>query len=160
MNLPIKTAFKDKESGFTIVELLIVIVIIGILATLVIVSYNGIQNRAKKIQNQTDAQAITKKAEAYAAFVDTNGKYPLNSAAFSSDQISKLPTNLDISLTGSQITTNLSTNGSRAASGTSSYQAYLCGGGNGSGLRVYYYDPSQPTGVGTTASFADAGICP
>jgi prepilin-type N-terminal cleavage/methylation domain-containing protein len=35
------------QSGFTIVELLIVIVVIGILATITIVAYNGIQDRAR-----------------------------------------------------------------------------------------------------------------
>jgi len=158
MNLSNKTLLKNKEDGFTIVELLIVIVIIGILATLVIVSYSGIQNRAKKIQNQTDAQAITKKAEAYAAFVDSGGKYPITAAAFATDQISALPTNITINPVSSQIATNLTTNGSRAASGTSTYQAFLCGAGNGSGLRVYYYDPSQATSA--NAAYADAGICP
>ena len=33
--------------GFTIVELLIVIVVIGILASIVIVAFNGIQERAR-----------------------------------------------------------------------------------------------------------------
>ena len=37
------------NSGFTIVELLIVIVVIGILAAITIVSYNGIQKRARTI---------------------------------------------------------------------------------------------------------------
>lgn len=36
-----------KNSGFTIVELLIVIVVIGILASITIVAYNGIQTRAR-----------------------------------------------------------------------------------------------------------------
>lgn len=38
---------KSKNAGFTIVELLIVIVVIGILAAITIVSFNGVQNRAK-----------------------------------------------------------------------------------------------------------------
>jgi prepilin-type N-terminal cleavage/methylation domain-containing protein len=36
-----------KQAGFTIVELLIVIVVIGILAAITIVAYNGIQDRAR-----------------------------------------------------------------------------------------------------------------
>lgn len=39
--------FTRRTTGFTIVELLIVIVVIGILAAITIVAYNGIQQRAK-----------------------------------------------------------------------------------------------------------------
>lgn len=47
--------------GFTIVELLIVIVIIGVLAALVIVAYNGIQNRANDSAVQSDITNLVKK---------------------------------------------------------------------------------------------------
>ena len=52
-----------KPNGFTIVELLIVIVVIAILASITIVSYNGIQNRAKSLAALTLAQNVRKSVE-------------------------------------------------------------------------------------------------
>ena len=69
----IKTLRKDR--GFTIVELLIVIVIIAILAAITIVAYNGIQNRAKSSSAQSLANNIAKKAEIWGGVV---GSYPTN----------------------------------------------------------------------------------
>lgn len=46
--------------GFTIVELLIVIVVIGILAAITIVSYNGVQARAQVAQRQADTTTYLK----------------------------------------------------------------------------------------------------
>jgi len=48
----------NKKSGFTIVELLIVIVVIGILAAITIVAYNGIQQRARVSTAQSDMRNI------------------------------------------------------------------------------------------------------
>ena len=56
---------KIKQSGFTIVELLIVIVVIAILAAISIVAYNGIQNRGKAAAAQSLANSIAKKVEAF-----------------------------------------------------------------------------------------------
>lgn len=69
----IKTLKKDR--GFTIVELLIVIVVIAILAAITIVAYNGVQNRARTTKNDTIAKEIANKAEVYAADIG-NGAYP------------------------------------------------------------------------------------
>lgn len=66
-------SLKNKSKGFTIVELLIVIVVIGILATLVIVTFTGIQQKARDSQRQTDINAIDSHLEAYFA---SNGNYP------------------------------------------------------------------------------------
>ncbi len=63
----------NKQTGFTIVELLIVIVVIGILAAITIVAYNGIQGRSKDAKRQSDLSAIQKGLELY--YVD-NGGYP------------------------------------------------------------------------------------
>ena len=52
--------------GFTIVELLIVIVVIAILAAITIVAYNGIQNRAKNTQMVSATVAYVKAIELYA----------------------------------------------------------------------------------------------
>jgi len=60
-------AHKKYSSGFTIVELLIVIIIIGILAAIVIVAYQGVTTRAKTSQAQATAAAAIKKAEAFNA---------------------------------------------------------------------------------------------
>ena len=54
-----------KSRGFTIVELLIVIVVIAILAAISIVAYNGIQNRGKASAAQSLAGQVAKKVEAF-----------------------------------------------------------------------------------------------
>lgn len=51
--------------GFTIVELLIVVVVIAILAAITIVAYNGVTNRAKASAAQTAAENATKKVLIY-----------------------------------------------------------------------------------------------
>jgi len=76
-----------KQSGFTIVELLIVVVVIAILAAITIVAYNGIRDRAQVSALQSQLSQAMKKvqttailnAENYpvtladAGIVDTNG---------------------------------------------------------------------------------------
>ncbi len=82
---------KRNNRGFTIVELLIVIVVIGILAALVIVTYNGIQQKARDTERKTDINAIASHMEAYNA---QNGRYPtlanVNDATFRSTELKGL----------------------------------------------------------------------
>lgn len=53
--------------GFTIVELVIVIVVIGILAAITIVSYNGVQKRALNSARLTEVEAWQKQLLLYYA---------------------------------------------------------------------------------------------
>lgn len=59
--------------AFTVVELLLVIVVIGILAAVVLVAYNGISREAIHATMQGDLDTTTKLAEAYNI---ENGEYP------------------------------------------------------------------------------------
>jgi prepilin-type N-terminal cleavage/methylation domain-containing protein len=50
----------QKQTGFTIVELLIVIVVIAILATITVVAYNGVQDRARDSKISADLAVLDK----------------------------------------------------------------------------------------------------
>jgi prepilin-type N-terminal cleavage/methylation domain-containing protein len=67
-----KTPYANKPA-FTIVELLIVIVVIGILATISIVAYTGIQQNARNAQVISGVNAYYKAFLQYAA---THSAYP------------------------------------------------------------------------------------
>jgi len=53
------------KKGFTIIELLVAIVVIGILATITVVSYNGIQQRARDAQRDSDVTRLKIAIEKY-----------------------------------------------------------------------------------------------
>jgi prepilin-type N-terminal cleavage/methylation domain-containing protein len=56
-----------QNKGFTLVELLIVIVILGILATVTVFAVTGITNKGKTSACQSDATTIQTAEEAYSA---------------------------------------------------------------------------------------------
>lgn len=61
-----------KQFGFTLVELTIVIAIIGILATIIMVSYNGIQGRSRDAIRRNDVNSIYK---ALLVYYKNHGNY-------------------------------------------------------------------------------------
>jgi prepilin-type N-terminal cleavage/methylation domain-containing protein len=66
-------SLKRKQSGFTIVELLIVIVVIGILAAIVLTNFANMQRKARNLERETDVKAVAAQLEAY---YNNNNKYP------------------------------------------------------------------------------------
>lgn len=64
---------KYTPKGFTIVELLIVVVVIAILAAITVVSYNGITARSTNAALKTDLSTASKKIEQYQI---ENSQYP------------------------------------------------------------------------------------
>ncbi len=69
-------SIKKGARGFTIVELLIVVVVIGILAAIVTVAYTGITATAHESAVKSDLANTAKKLE---LFKINNGSYPANS---------------------------------------------------------------------------------
>jgi prepilin-type N-terminal cleavage/methylation domain-containing protein len=75
---------KKTSKGFTIVELLIVIVVIGILAALVLNSFRGVQERARDTKRRTDVNAQASQLEVY--YTD-NGGYPVFTGQVNTDSV-------------------------------------------------------------------------
>ena len=67
----------QRQKGFTIVELLIVIVVIAILAAITIVAYNGIKTQANFSSMRSDVTSVQKIVEMYGA---RNGHYPVSTS--------------------------------------------------------------------------------
>ena len=105
-----------KQTGFTIVELLIVIVVIGILAAITIVAYNGIQNRAYNTTVQSDLSNFAKKMGIYQA---ETGAYPVG-----------LSSSMDITF-------------SRSAYNTSMNNIYYCADATGTNYSLTAMSKSQ-----------------
>ena len=61
------------QAGFTIIELLIVIAIIGILATLVLTNFQGAQAKGRDTVRKNDINSLYQKLEEY---YNENGYYP------------------------------------------------------------------------------------
>jgi len=100
-----------QQGGFTIVELLVVIVVIAILASIVIVSYNGIIQRAGEASVMADVNQNLKQLALYEA---QNSGYPSNCAT----------ANVKVA-SGNELTCNVSSNGNTfclsVKRGTTSY---------------------------------------
>jgi len=152
------TNIKSNNQGFTIVELLIVVVVIAILAAITIVSYNGITSRANSSAAKSSASTVQKKAESYNA---ENSVYPATSDLLSQGKTLTADASGDTSKSWYTpgITITYSTTALTSASGNSTVRVLKCGSGspanqaaitpsNITGLRLYVWDPVKSGGAG------------
>ncbi len=127
------------KSGFTIVELLIVVVVIAILAAITIVAYNGITARSKVASIMSDLENGYKKLATYKATVSTNDSYP---------------TSIDCSATPAANSTCL-----KASNGA---QFFYSGGSTGFCLKAVngdlLYSISSQTGKPSNTTVCNAGV--
>lgn len=75
----LKFAAEKRDNGFTIVELLIVIVVIAVLAAITVVTFNGAYSRARNSSRITAAKQYIQLLQNYYTI---NGSYPFNSGRY------------------------------------------------------------------------------
>ena len=125
-----------KNRGFTIVELLVVIVVIGILAAITMVSYSGVTSKANAASNKANAASIMQAADAYFA---ENGSYP-TSANLSAGAV-KVPSSITV----------IDTVPTSAAPSSITYVQAA------TGYCIQYWDPSLATPAKATLATAGTG---
>jgi prepilin-type N-terminal cleavage/methylation domain-containing protein len=143
--------------GFTIVELLIVIVVIGILAAITIVAYNGVTQRANTSSAQMAAETVARKSEAYNSEL---GSYPYSTTGsdLTADSTKSyfIPSaSIAFTLATTQPTTPATVKILKCGTTPNSTQAnIISANSNITGLRIYYW---TYTGTPSAANYATAG---
>ena len=121
-----------KEQGFTVVELIIVIAVIGILATILLIGFSGIQENSRSQTAKANATVLQHKLEAYASIANS---FP--SATSTAAYTTALNTYGDSSLSTSGFVLGTTLPG---ADGTTTFIVNQCSTSPGSGYQIQYYD--------------------
>ncbi|GAA1976578.1 prepilin-type N-terminal cleavage/methylation domain-containing protein [Nocardioides panacihumi] len=73
---------REEEGGFTLIELVIVILVLGILAGIVVFSVRGVQDHGEVAACKTEVRTVDTAVEAFYA---NNTSYPANLGALTTD---------------------------------------------------------------------------
>ena len=96
-----QSAKKGVKAGFTVVELLIVVIVIAILAVVTVVSYNGITNNAHQTVTAANVKTYTEAIEMYAL---KNHTYPQGAGCLGVDAETASPGCLFFTIRGAGCT--------------------------------------------------------
>ena len=151
------------QSGFTIVELLIVIVVIGILAAITIVAYNGIQDRARISSVNSALSQSAKKLKLFQ--VDNPDTYPAAAGANGLDNLAPLGI-VNTSDVSYQYSSSANTYCLTATNGTTSYKISStsatatvggCAGHGQGGVAAITNLVRNPKGIGSAGAYSSSG---
>lgn len=126
--------------GFTIIELLIVIVIIGILASITLVSYSGVTQRANNTSAEQAARSAAGELETYNS---ATGSFPYDTSVLTSDSSADYyiaPTVATFTLGTTQPATSIEVKFIKCGTTPNATQADIAvGNANITGARVHYW---------------------
>jgi type IV pilus assembly protein PilA len=154
------------QSGFTIVELLIVVVVIAILAAITIVSYNGITNRANASSAQATASTLQKKIELYSADGPTSQYPKAMSDLATGPGVADVTSKSYYTAANSLKTTANASTAPTASNGSNTVQYQPCGTGTVTaltavnGAKITWWDFTKSSNQATTILVGDtSGTC-
>ncbi len=158
---------RKKQDGFTIVELLIVIVVIAILAAVTIVAFNGISERARQSAMQANIKQLKTQLANYKTL---NGDYPVSLDTINNGQGPTLPSDMRYlytiegtdycaTIVSSQTTSTYNTCGNSATIASGTYPTHT-GMVAGYPTRDGYTNMTGVYGVLPDSNLADIGSIP